>query len=42
MRFCLKWPLKNIWKWSSEALKGAAIKFFQHLHLPMAVDFIEL
>ena len=26
----------NVSKWSSDTIKGAAIKFYQHTHLPLA------
>jgi hypothetical protein len=32
-----KVTFENVWKWSIDTIKGAAIKFFQHTHLPLIV-----
>ena len=38
----LRWTLQNVSKLSSQTAEGPAIKFFQHIHLPFAADFLQL
>jgi len=33
---------ENVWKRGSDVIKGAAIKFFQHTHLPLTVFSVQL
>jgi len=33
---------ENIWKRSSDTIKGSAINFFQHTHLPLTVFYTAL
>lgn len=37
-----KVAFENVWKRSSVTIKGAAIKFFQHTHLPLTVFSMQL
>ena len=36
-----KVAFENVWNCSLDTIKGAAIKFFQHTHLPLTVYYIQ-